>query len=78
MIGRKKPYTEIGIGRVPCARCGSPSTQQWSICALNNYYLGVCDKCDLLLNEAVLKLMRVNSCKIKVLMNKYKRKRKEV
>lgn len=26
--GRVKPYTEIGVRRLPCVRCGRPATQQ--------------------------------------------------
>jgi len=55
--GRKKPYTEKGIKRVPCYRCGKPSSKQWQICALNNRWLGVCEECDIRLNQVVLKFM---------------------
>ena len=58
---RKKPYTDIGIKRVPCSRCGNPSSQQWQICSLDNRYAGVCTKCDILLNELVLRFMRVKN-----------------
>lgn len=51
---RKKPYTEIGISRIPCKRCGKPSTQQWQVCALDNMFMGICTKCDIALNEIVL------------------------
>jgi len=74
-MGRKKPYTEKGIGRVPCARCGMPSTQQWSICALDNRYLGVCDKCDMLLNTTVLQFMGCNRVEVIALMDDYGEKR---
>ncbi len=56
---RKKPYTEIGIKRVPCLRCGKPSSRQWQICSLGNRYAGVCTKCDIELNELVLKFMGI-------------------
>jgi len=52
---RRQPYTDTGISRVPCKRCGKPSTQQWDICALGGGYYGVCDECDALLNELVLR-----------------------
>lgn len=55
---RKKPYTEIGIGRVPCIRCGAPSYFQWQFCADGNQYRGLCIKCDLLLNNILLKFIR--------------------
>lgn len=57
--GRRKPYTEIGIRRVPCSRCGSPSTQQWQVCANGNRWLGVCLPCDVELNRLALEFMRV-------------------
>ncbi len=63
MIGRKQPYTETGISRVPCYRCGNPSTQQWQICCLRSYYVGVCNKCDIALNELVLKFMGISNRK---------------
>jgi len=59
MKGRKKPYTELGIKRVPCLRCGKPSTQQWQICSLNNKYFGVCSECDIKLNALVLDFFQV-------------------
>ena len=58
MIGRRKPYTQIGISRVPCKRCGKPSNQQWQICANDNLWLGCCEKCDIELNRVVLKFFK--------------------
>lgn len=55
---RWKPYTYQGIGRVPCIRCGSPSSQQWQICADFSSYRAICWPCDLEMNLAVLKFMR--------------------
>jgi hypothetical protein len=59
MIGRKKPYSERGINRVPCARCGKPSQHQWNCCALDNRWLGVCTECDIKLNADTLAFFRV-------------------
>lgn len=59
-MGRRNPYTDTGIKRVPCFRCGKPSSQQWQICALNNEYKGVCTKCDIELNKLVLKFFSVS------------------
>lgn len=56
---RKKPYTQAGIRRVPCARCGAPSRYQWNICALDNMWHGLCVNCDIDLNGLVLSFMRV-------------------
>lgn len=60
---RTKPYTEIGISRVPCFRCGKPSARQWQICSLNNEYKGLCEDCDVELNRLVLKFMKVKNRK---------------
>lgn len=57
--GRRKPYTAIGIRRVPCTRCGAPSVHQWSVCANGNRYLGCCERCDVLLNRLVLRFFRI-------------------
>lgn len=55
MRPRKKPYTEAGIRRVPCRRCGDPSRYQWQVCADGNVYRGLCLACDVALNELVLR-----------------------
>ena len=54
---RCKPYTELGLSRVPCERCGAPSANQWQICATGNKWAGVCVKCDVALNEMVVAFM---------------------
>ena len=59
MTGRKKPYTEIGIQRVPCARCGKPSFHQWQACANNRRYVAVCIECDVTVNEVVLNFFKI-------------------
>lgn len=56
--GRRTPYSWRGIRRVPCARCGEPSTQQWQICADGNRWRGLCTTCDVDLNELVLRFIR--------------------
>jgi hypothetical protein len=60
-IGRRKGYTAIGISRVPCLGCGKPSSHQWSICALDNRWFGVCTECDIGLNAIVLRFFRFPS-----------------
>lgn len=52
--GSVKPYTERGIRRVPCVKCGQKSKYQWSICANKNRSLGVCTDCDIELNRIFL------------------------
>lgn len=59
MIGRREPYTALGISRVPCARCGKPSVHQWNACAINNRFVGICTDCDIALNKMVLRFMRI-------------------
>lgn len=53
--GRSKPYTDAGIRRVLCVRCGDPAHAQWQVCADNSFYRVLCMACDLALNELVLK-----------------------
>lgn len=58
-VGRKEPYTEIGVRRIPCSRCGAPAQFQWQVCANDNRWLGVCAPCDIELNRLALDFMRV-------------------
>ncbi len=53
-LRRRTPYTEAGIRRMRCARCGKPARYQWNICADNNYYRPLCEVCDVQLNALVL------------------------
>lgn len=55
---RLQPYTEIGLRRIKCFRCGAPSKFQWQVCADGNQYRGVCAGCDIGLNRAALEYMR--------------------
>jgi hypothetical protein len=71
---RRKPYTVIGIRRIPCCRCGKPSHASWQICADGNQYRGVCEKCDIALNELVLRFMKIPNAK--KLMEKYIKEQK--
>lgn len=54
---RTKPYTERGIRRLQCFRCGSPAVHQWQICADGNIYRPICKECDIALNALVLEFM---------------------
>lgn len=56
-LTRRKPYTEGGIKRLTCIRCGLQASSQWQICADLNNYRPVCRGCDVLLNQLVLKFM---------------------
>lgn len=51
---RRKPYTARGISRVPCWRCGKPSSQQIQVCADQNQWRGLCKEHDIMLNGLVL------------------------
>jgi hypothetical protein len=69
---RRKPYTERGIRRVPCARCGKPSKYQWQVCADGRRFRGICATCDIGLNELALRYMRIPNAG--ALMRAYRRK----
>lgn len=70
--GRGKPYTEIGIRRLPCSRCGKPATHQWQVCADNNLYRPICIDCDIELNSIVLVWMGDEDAVDKI--HRYKKK----
>lgn len=53
--GRKRPYTNMGVRRLPCFRCGEPACAQWSICADGNVHRPICNECDIELNRIVLR-----------------------
>jgi hypothetical protein len=74
--GRRKPYSDTGIKRVPCARCGKPSRFQWQVCANDNLYLGICGECDIELNRMVLDFFRFSN-KEKLLSNYIESKRND-
>lgn len=52
--GRKEPYTEAGIRRLPCVRCESPARFQWNACSDGNLWRPLCLDCDIELNRMVL------------------------
>lgn len=53
-MSRRRPYTQIGIRRKPCVRCGAPAWTQWQICADGRVYRVLCWPCDIALNRMVL------------------------
>lgn len=55
---RKEPYTEAGIRRLKCIRCGAQAGFQWQICADGNNHRPLCAACDVALNRMVLRWMR--------------------
>ena len=56
-ITRRTPYTEIGIRRLKCIRCGGQAKFQWQICSDGNNHRPLCGQCDVLLNRMVLQWM---------------------
>lgn len=57
-VRRPEPYTEAGIRRLKCIRCGNPAQYQWQICSDGNNYRPICPSCDVELNAMVLRWMR--------------------
>ena len=55
--GRRKPYTEGGIRRLPCVRCGEKAAMQWQTCADDGLYRPLCRGCDILLNQKALEFL---------------------
>lgn len=58
---RKEPYTQIGITRLRCIRCGGMMTSQshqWQICSDGNNWRPLCLDCDIEMNRMVLQWMR--------------------
>ncbi len=51
---RRAPYSEVGIRRRPCVRCGARAEHQWNVCALPRSFHPLCVACDVALNRLVL------------------------
>lgn len=51
---RREPFTETGIKRLRCVRCGGQAVHQWQVCADGNNYRPLCLPCDIALNKLVL------------------------
>lgn len=49
---RRRPYTERGISRVPCVKCGAPSKYQWRICS-TDAWTAVCRRHDIEVNRKI-------------------------
>jgi hypothetical protein len=54
--GRPEAYTQIGVRRLPCFRCGDRAEYQWNVCA-DGLHHPVCTRCDIQLNALVLHWM---------------------
>lgn len=60
MIGRRKPYTTIGIRRLRCQRCKRRrAVHQWNCCANDNRWVPICIECDIALNRLALRFMKI-------------------
>lgn len=68
--GRRRPYTEVGILRMTCSRCGKPATAQWQCCANENRWSPLCTECDVQLNVLSVRFMRLLGGEL--LLDKYK------
>ena len=53
--GRVKPYGPRSIKKQKCAMCGEPAVAQWSMCALDNRYIPVCQHHDIEINALLVK-----------------------
>ena len=56
---RKTPYTETGIKRMKCFKCGGKAHAQWQICSDGNQWRPICKQCDIDLNRLVLEWLGV-------------------
>jgi hypothetical protein len=65
--GRRKPYTIIGIRRLPCVRCGKPAHATWAACADNRILRPLCLDCDIALNVLVLQWMGFDDWEQKII-----------
>lgn len=64
--GRKEPYTDRGIERMKCVRCGAKAMFQWNACADDNLWRPICLDCDIELNRMVLEWMGDADAAVKV------------
>ena len=55
---RVTPYTEVGVRRLRCVRCGERAHAQWQVCADGNVYRPICKGCDIALNRLAMEFMR--------------------
>jgi hypothetical protein len=57
--GRDRPYSILGVRRLPCSRCGlRPSIHQWQVCSDNRLYRPLCLWCDIDLQAVTLQFMK--------------------
>ena len=70
MYIRKNPYTEKGIKRLKCIKCGKQAIHQWYTCSLGRW-IPICSECDIDLNIVALIWIGYSSAQIKEIINKY-------
>lgn len=70
-IGRRQPYTEIGIRRVKCGvrGCRTKGHSQWQCCANGNRWVPLCKMHDATLNR--LALNYIGHPEVEALMEAY-------
>ena len=56
MLGRRKPYTRIGLKRLSCARCGDPASRQ-VVFPVDDLWRPMCRQCEEELNLLYLVFM---------------------
>lgn len=69
--GRRRPYTDAGVGRLPCFRCGRPALHQWSACSDGNLWRPLCLECDIALNRLVLEWMGFDAAEVEAKITAY-------
>ena len=65
---RPFPYTQEGLKRCKCVRCGAKASHQWKACA-DTKYRALCRSCDTALNNIVLTYFKLPNAT--ALMEKY-------
>jgi hypothetical protein len=73
-VGRRKPYTAVGIRRLKCQRCKAPALATWDCCANNNLYVPLCLGCDIELNRLVMDFFKIPGRR--ALLRKYEREKR--
>jgi len=63
-IRRPEKYTQRGIQRLQCIRCGGPAVHQWQVCSDGNNWRPLCLPCDIALNELVLEWFKHPRAKV--------------
>lgn len=61
-----RPYTERQIEKGRCFRCGGQAKFQWNACADDNIWRMLCAECDVLVNEAVCRILHPETWRAKI------------